>query len=266
MTRICNRMRRYVMSNRGKTSVGSIALLALFTVILVVFMFVRSDKSGSEKTLGKVASGAVSETSTTLSYYTQAYASSIDRRYEISHESCNSISGFEALDCYTELAIREGNVNVCSALTEMASYDACVRHYSVQYPEGCSLFKNDTTRAYECYKDVMSKRNISIDEVTDLCERLEDYEPLYLRSMCLMNNILTHGQDNMEEALGLCDRMGEEGLGYYCKAMVNRDESYCDGIVGGPDVAWKRDLCVDCATKDWYGCRIYYNRDEERFW
>jgi hypothetical protein len=181
-----------------------------------------------------------------------------DRRYDL--YSCRTLSIIESLDCFLKLAVDEVDVNICLNLEDNLLRDVCVRHYSIEHPEGCRFYENHTSEAFMCYIEASQFRfDIS------LCDFLHEGDDNPLRSFCMHNYLMPLGRlvegwpESLDERMALAQNIPHRDLRLYTRAVLEDDAILCETLPEKDPLFYIniRKVCLECVEETSKRCLVY---------
>jgi hypothetical protein len=257
-----------VKSKSEEPNISNIALIILFLVVAAAVIYMRGGQTTSLNAPG-LNQGTLPPQiipTTTLTV----------RKYDITLPSClelKSSGSLEAVDCFTELALKEKNVEVCNALdNKNITYnprDPCIRHYAMKAdPSRCSVYPNNTILGHDCYLELALSYNVSSQ-----CNHLEEGN-LKLRSLCVLSYVFFRSPayyalsnlppvNNPALTTTLCPKIEDANLRTYCFALATTDSRYCESISTTTREGNKlKEKCQNCANHKWKECRILLDSEK----
>jgi hypothetical protein len=243
-------IRYTVKSKSEEPSVTNLALIVLFLVVAAAVIYMRGGQSvvlnAPGLNQGTLPPQIIPSTTLTV------------RKYNITLSSCTELKNsesIEALDCFTELALKEKNIEVCNVLdNKNVTYnprDPCIRHYALKAFDStkCDVFGNNTRLSVDCLIEL----SFNISDPS-LCSKMEEKSPTFLQSMCFLKYVTYRVSFNkpstVEQLNSYCGAIPDSDLRFYCQGIVNRDKMYCGQISPKSWVSpWLTKRCLKCVDR-----------------
>jgi hypothetical protein len=239
----------------NKWLIGAVIMLSLLLASSILVL----SKTPVEKEKDNMESNTRNTTKTTLTYneasfiqdYTDLYgadsppttapAKNAVRKYNITLDTCMSLSGVESIYCFSELSVVAKDVKYCDNILDEGLKDTCIRHYGVNVTNAsvCDVYLGNTQKYMACYLEATAfSRN---DPGFIRCAALPNDKPPYLRSMCIFDDILLGNNFTAAD----CLQIGQKDIRTYCIAVMQRNRTMCNDLA---DDAWQKDALVGACT------------------